>query len=67
MALFSIPIKVVHSLTGQSPYASKIAADQLAISYRRSFSLFVAILRPFNTFCPRQSARAIIPTIIPRF
>ena len=61
----AIPIKETHSLTGQSPYAaSKIAADQLAISYRRSFSLPVAILRPFNTFGPRQSARAIIPTII---
>jgi nucleoside-diphosphate-sugar epimerase len=50
---------------GQSPYsASKIAADQLAISYHRSFELPVKIVRPFNTFGPRQSARAVIPTII---
>ncbi len=50
---------------GQSPYsASKIAADQLAISFYRSFHLPVKIVRPFNTYGPRQSARAIIPTII---
>tara|TARA_Y100000768_G_scaffold375223_1_gene345814 strand:+ start:304 stop:1299 length:996 start_codon:yes stop_codon:yes gene_type:complete len=61
----SIPIKETHELIGQSPYAaSKIAADQLAISYKRSFNLPITILRPFNTFGPRQSARAIIPTII---
>jgi dTDP-glucose 4,6-dehydratase len=54
-----------HPLVGQSPYsATKIGADQLAISYHRSFSLPVKIVRPFNTFGPRQSLRAIIPTII---
>ena len=52
-------------LCGQSPYAAtKIAADALGESYHRSFGLPVTILRPFNTFGPRQSARAIIPTII---
>jgi len=52
-------------LKAQSPYAaSKIAADQLALSYHRSFGLPVKIIRPFNTFGPRQSARAVIPTII---
>lgn len=52
-------------MVGQSPYsASKISADQLAISYYRSFGLPVKIVRPFNTYGPRQSARAIIPTII---
>ena len=61
----SIPITEKHNVSGQSPYAaSKIAADQLAISYQKSFKLPVTILRPFNTFGPRQSARAIIPTII---
>ena len=61
----SIPIKESHPLIGQSPYsASKIAADQLAVSYEKSFGLPITILRPFNTFGPRQSARAIIPTII---
>lgn len=60
-----IPIDEKHPLVGQSPYsASKIAADQLAVSYFRSFNLPVRIVRPFNTFGPRQSARAIIPTII---
>ena len=60
-----IPIKESHPLIGQSPYsASKIAADQLAISYEKSFGLPITILRPFNTYGPRQSARAIIPTII---
>jgi len=60
-----IPISEDHPISGQSPYAaSKIAADQLALSYEKSFNLPVAILRPFNTFGPRQSARAIIPTII---
>ncbi len=54
-----------HPLVGQSPYsASKIAADQLALSYWLSFELPVKIVRPFNTYGPRQSARAIIPTII---
>lgn len=60
-----VPIDEKHPMVGQSPYsASKIAADQLAISYYRSFNLPVKIVRPFNTFGPRQSARAIIPTII---
>lgn len=60
-----VPIDEEHPLTGQSPYsASKIAADQLAISYYRSFHLPVKIARPFNTYGPRQSARAIIPAII---
>ncbi len=60
-----VPIDEKHPLVGQSPYsASKIAADQLAISYYRSFSLPVKIVRPFNTYGPRQSARAVIPTII---
>ncbi|MBU1196090.1 MAG: GDP-mannose 4,6-dehydratase [Proteobacteria bacterium] len=60
-----IPIDENHPLVGQSPYsASKIAADQLAISYYRSFDLPVKIVRPFNTYGPRQSARAIIPTVI---
>ena len=59
------PIDESHPLVGQSPYsASKIAADQLAISYYRSFNLPIKIVRPFNTYGPRQSARAIIPTII---
>jgi len=59
------PIDEKHPLVGQSPYsASKISADQLAISYFRSFELPVKIVRPFNTFGPRQSARAIIPTVI---
>ena len=59
------PIDEVHPLVGQSPYsASKIAADQLALSYFRSFDLPVKIVRPFNTYGPRQSARAVIPTII---
>lgn len=59
------PIDELHPLKGQSPYsASKIGADKLAESYFRSFDLPVATIRPFNTFGPRQSARAIIPTII---
>ncbi|MCJ7483452.1 MAG: SDR family NAD(P)-dependent oxidoreductase [Thermodesulfovibrionales bacterium] len=60
-----VPIDEKHPLIGQSPYsASKIAADQLALSYCRSFSLPVKIVRPFNTFGPRQSARAVIPNLI---
>jgi NAD dependent epimerase/dehydratase len=60
-----VPIDEKHPLIGQSPYsASKIAADQLAISYYKSFELPVKLVRPFNTYGPRQSARAIIPTII---
>jgi dTDP-glucose 4,6-dehydratase len=59
------PIDEKHPLQGQSPYsASKIGADQLAESFYRSFNLPVAIARPFNTFGPRQSARAVIPTMI---
>lgn len=60
-----VPITEDHPLQGQSPYsASKIAADQLAYSFYASFDLPVVILRPFNTYGPRQSARAVIPTII---
>jgi dTDP-glucose 4,6-dehydratase len=60
-----VPIDEKHPLVGQSPYsATKIAADQIAISYFRSFNLPVKVVRPFNTYGPRQSARAIIPTII---
>lgn len=60
-----VPINENHPLVGQSPYsATKIAADQMAISYYRSFNLPVKIVRPFNTYGPRQSARAFIPTII---
>lgn len=60
-----IPIDESHPLVPQSPYsASKIAADNLALSYFYSFNLPVNIIRPFNTFGPRQSSRAVIPTII---
>ena len=60
-----VPIDESHPLVGQSPYsASKIAADQLAYSYYSSFDLPLVIARPFNTYGPRQSARAVIPTII---
>src|SRR5437867_3255020 len=60
-----VPIDEKHPLQGQSPYsASKIGADKIAESYHRSYELPVATIRPFNTFGPRQSARAIIPTII---
>lgn len=59
------PIDEKHPLQGQSPYsASKIAADKLAESYFRSFELPVITVRPFNTYGPRQSGRAVIPTII---
>jgi NAD dependent epimerase/dehydratase len=61
----TVPIDERHPLQGQSPYsASKIGADKLAESYFRSFGTPVMTLRPFNTFGPRQSARAFIPTII---
>ena len=61
----SVPITELHPLVGQSPYAaSKIGADQIALSYWRSFETPVTVLRPFNTYGPRQSARAVIPTII---
>ncbi len=60
-----VPIDEDHPLQGQSPYsASKIGADKIAESFYRSFELPVAIIRPFNTYGPRQSARAVIPTII---
>ena len=60
-----VPIDEDHPVCGQSPYsASKIAADHLAESFSRSFSLPVVTLRPFNTYGPRQSARAVIPTIV---
>ena len=60
-----VPITEEHPLQGQSPYsASKIGADQIASSFYTSFDLPVAIIRPFNTYGPRQSARAVIPTII---
>ena len=60
-----VPIDEKHPLVGQSPYsASKIAADQLAISYFKSFGLNMKLVRPFNTYGPRQSLRAVIPTII---
>ena len=60
-----VPIDEKHPLRGQSPYsATKIGADALGESYHRAFGLPVSVLRPFNTFGPRQSARAIIPTII---
>ena len=60
-----VPIDELHPLVGQSPYAAtKIGADQVAMSYWRSFGTPVSILRPFNTYGPRQSARAVIPTII---
>lgn len=60
-----VPITEEHRLQGQSPYsASKIGADQLALSFERSFGTPVTIVRPFNTYGPRQSARAVIPTVI---
>lgn len=60
-----VPINEEHPLQGQSPYsASKIGADQIAMSFFNSFNIPVAIIRPFNTYGPRQSARAIIPTVI---
>ncbi len=60
-----IPIDEQHPLTPQSPYsASKIAADAMALSFHYAFGLPVTVVRPFNTYGPRQSARAVIPTII---
>jgi NAD dependent epimerase/dehydratase len=60
-----VPIDEDHPLQGQSPYsASKIGADKLAEAFHLSFGLPVAIIRPFNTYGPRQSARAVIPTIV---
>lgn len=60
-----VPITEDHPLQGQSPYsATKIAADQLALSFHASFGTPVVVVRPFNTYGPRQSARAVLPTII---
>lgn len=60
-----VPITEDHPLNGQSPYsATKIGADQLALSFFKSFDMPVSIIRPFNTYGPRQSARAVIPTVI---
>jgi dTDP-glucose 4,6-dehydratase len=60
-----VPITEEHPLQGQSPYsATKIGADQLALSYHATFDTPVAVIRPFNTYGPRQSARAVIPTVI---
>jgi dTDP-glucose 4,6-dehydratase len=60
-----VPITEDHPLQGQSPYsATKIGADHIALSYYNAFKTPVAVLRPFNTYGPRQSARAVIPTII---
>ena len=60
-----VPIDEKHPLQGQSPYsASKIGADKMAEAFYRSYDLPVAIIRPFNTYGPRQSARAVIPTIV---
>jgi NAD dependent epimerase/dehydratase len=60
-----VPINEEHPLNAQSPYAAtKIGADQMSLSFQRSFDMPVTVLRPFNTYGPRQSARAVIPTII---
>jgi len=60
-----VPITEEHPLCAQSPYAAtKIGADQLALSYHNSFNLPVSVIRPFNTYGPRQSQRAVIPTVI---
>jgi NAD dependent epimerase/dehydratase len=60
-----VPITEDHPLQGQSPYsATKIGADQIALSFHRAFQTPVSVIRPFNTYGPRQSARAVIPTII---
>ena len=60
-----VPITEEHPLQGQSPYsASKIGADQIALSFYHSFNTPISIIRPFNTYGPRQSARAVIPTVI---
>jgi len=61
----TVPIVETHALNAQSPYAaSKVAADQLALSYHRSFEVPAVILRPFNTYGPRQSSRAVLPTVL---
>jgi NAD dependent epimerase/dehydratase len=60
-----LPIRETHPLCAQSPYAAtKVAADQLALSFQRSFGTPVVVLRPFNTYGPRQSTRAVLPTIL---
>ena len=60
-----VPIDEEHPMVGQSPYAAtKIASDHLALSFYRSFDLPIKVVRPFNTYGPRQSSRAIIPTVI---
>ena len=60
-----VPIDERHPLNAQSPYAAtKVGADQMALAFQRSFEMPVAVIRPFNTFGPRQSARAVLPTII---
>ena len=60
-----LPIRETHPLNAQSPYAaSKVAADQLVLAYHRSYELPATILRPFNTYGPRQSTRAVLPTIL---
>lgn len=60
-----VPIDEDHPMNAQSPYAAtKVGADQLALSYKGSFDLPVVVVRPFNTYGPRQTARAVIPTII---
>lgn len=60
-----VPMDEAHPLNAQSPYAaSKIAADQMALSFHRSYGLPVCVVRPFNTYGPRQSARAVIPSLI---
>ena len=61
----SLPIRETHALAAQSPYAaSKVAADQLALAFARSFDVPVVVLRPFNTYGPRQSDRAVLPTML---
>ncbi len=63
-----VPIDENHRINAQSPYAAtKVAADQLALSFHKSFGVPVTVVRPFNTFGPRQSLRAVIPTIINQF
>jgi UDP-glucose 4-epimerase len=61
----TLPIRETHPLQAQSPYAaSKVAADQLALAFHRSYGLPVTVLRPFNTYGPRQSERAVLPTML---
>lgn len=61
----TLPIRETHPLNAQSPYAAtKVGADQLALSFHRSFETPVVVLRPFNTYGPRQSTRAVLPTIL---